>query len=225
MWTSSLADSAEDPPPREQLEQWQRLMSPPENEFPAGVGTTILLDSTDDAAVGITQIEAFSTGFRFTLAVRVRQPRPELARGGLFMLLSPHLQPGLEIPLADRLLLGIEFADGRRASTLQDRRIQGPGGVADSEQLVLAEQGGGGSEQSVDQTLWVAPLPPEGPVIRILTWPSFGMNESRTLLDGAAIRAAASRSQPLWPPQSAPEPPQPPPPPRPEAGWFAEPPN
>ncbi len=63
-------------------------MSPPENEFPAGVGTTVLLERTDDAAVGITQIETFSTGFRFTLAVRVRQPRPELARVGPFMLLS-----------------------------------------------------------------------------------------------------------------------------------------
>jgi hypothetical protein len=58
-------------------------MSRPDNELPAGVGLTILLGRTDDAAVGITQIEAFSTGFQFTLAVRLRQARPELARGGL----------------------------------------------------------------------------------------------------------------------------------------------
>ncbi|OLE27746.1 MAG: hypothetical protein AUG49_04360 [Catenulispora sp. 13_1_20CM_3_70_7] len=60
-------------------------MSPPENEFPAGVGLTVLLGRTDEAAVGLTQIEAYSTGFRFTLAVRLRGPGPDLVRGRLFM--------------------------------------------------------------------------------------------------------------------------------------------
>ena len=225
MWSRFLAGSAEDPPTPEQLEQWQRLMSPPENEFPAGVGTTVLLSRTDDAAVGITQLEVFSTGFRFTLAVRVRQARPELARGGIFMLLSPHAQPGLEIPLADRLLLGIEYPDGRRASTLQDARGQGIGAVTGGDRLVLVPEGGGGGEMSVDQSFWVAPLPPEGPVTMVLTWPSFGMDESRMLLDGAAIRAAASHIALLWPPQAAPEPPRLAIPPRPETGWFAAPPS
>jgi hypothetical protein len=57
----------------------------------------------------------------------------------------------------------------------------------------------------------------------ILTWPGFGLAERRTVVDGAAVRAAATRSQVLWPPQSAVEPPEPPPPPRPSSGWFAEP--
>jgi len=225
MWFIQGAGSAEDPPTPEQIEQWQRLMSPPENEFPAGAGTSVLLDRTDDAAVGITQLEVFSTGFRFTLSVRVRQVRLEFAPGGLFMLLSTYTQPGIEIPLVDRLLLGIEYPDGRRASTLQGPGDQGIGAEAGNEPLVLVPQGGGGGELSVDQTFWIAPLPPEGPVAVILTWPSFGMDESRTILDGAAIRAAASRSALLWPPQAAPEAPQPPIPPRPETGWFAAPPS
>jgi hypothetical protein len=37
-------------------------VSPPENEFPAGIGATVLLARTDDVAVGLTQVEAFSTG-------------------------------------------------------------------------------------------------------------------------------------------------------------------
>jgi hypothetical protein len=131
----------------------------------------------------------------------------------------------MQIPVEDRLLLGIEYADGRRASTLQDVRMQGPGAVVDGEQLVLAQQGGGGGELSVDQTFWVAPLPPTGPVTVVLTWPSFARPESRTVLDGAAIHAAASRSQVLWPPQPGEELSQPPLPPRPSSGWFAEPPD
>jgi hypothetical protein len=224
MWISHRGGSAEPPTPA-QIQQWQRRMSPPENEFPTVVGLTVLLGHTSDAAVGITEIEAFSTGFQFTLAVRLRQARPELAHGRLFMLVSSHVHPGIEIPLAERLLLGLEYPDGQRASTLQDMRMLGPNAVPDSQELVLVQHRGGGGEQSVDHTYWVSPLPPEGPVTFVLSWPAFGMPEARTVLDGAAIRAAAGRSQLLWPPQPAMEPPEPPPPPRPSSGWFAEPPG
>jgi hypothetical protein len=225
MWVSRRSGSAGEPPSAEQLDQWRRWMSPPENEFPAGVGLTVLLSRTDDAAVGLTNVEAFSTGFRFTLAVRVCQPRPQFARGGLHMLISSHVHPGIDVPLDDRLLLGIEYPDGRRASTLTDMRVHGPGTMTDREQLVLVQQGGGGGERSVDQSYWVAPLPPEGQVSVVLAWSGFGIQESRTTLDGAAIRAAASHSQRLWPSQPAATQPPEPPPPRPSSGWFAEPPS
>ena len=73
MWTRDLDDSAEQPMTPDQLERWQRRMSPPANEFPAGLGITVLLASTDDVAVGLSQVDAFSTG----LARRVLRPRRE----------------------------------------------------------------------------------------------------------------------------------------------------
>lgn len=225
MWISRRSGSAGEPPSAEQLEQWHRRMSPPEYELPASVGLTVLLGRADDAAVGLTNVEAFSSGFRFTLAVRVRQPQPRFAHGGLHMLISSHLARGSDVSLEDRLLLGIEYPDGRRASTLTDVRMHGPGAMTDTEQLALVQQGGGGGENSVDQSYWVAPLPPEGPVTVVLAWPGFGIQESRSSLDGAAIRAAASHSQLLWPPQPPTEPSETPPPPRPSSGWFAEPSN
>jgi hypothetical protein len=170
MWMSSRSDSAAKPPSAEQLVQWRERMSPPEHEFPATVGLTVLLGRTDDAAVGLTNVEAFSTGFRFTLGVRVRQPRPQFARGGLHILISSHVHPGIDVPLEDRLLLGIEYPDGRRASTLTDMRVHGPGAMTDGEQLALVQQGGGGGERSVDQSYWVAPLPSQGPVTVVLAW-------------------------------------------------------
>jgi hypothetical protein len=224
MWISRRRGPEGEPTP-EQLEQWHRRMSPPENEFPAGVGLTVLLGRTGDAAVGITNLEAFSGGFRFTLAVRVRRARPELARGGLFMLIEPRSHRGLEVPLPDRLLLGLEYSDGRRASTLQDIRTRGPAAVAGSEDLTLAPHGGSSGDLVADQIYWVSPLPPAGPVTFVLAWPGFDLPESRTVVDSAPIRAAAERSQLLWPPQPAEEPPQPPPLPRPSSGWFADPPG
>jgi hypothetical protein len=225
MWLSSTSGSSGERPTPEQLREWRRRMSLPENEFPAGVGLTVLLGRSSEAAVGITQMAAYSTGFQFTLSVRLRRVRPDLRLGGLSMLVSSHHR-GVEIPLADRLLLGIEYPDGQRASTLRDMRMPGPGPhvAAGDQQLVLLQHGGGGGELSVDQTYWVSPLPADdGPVTFVLAWPNFGMPESRTVVDGAAIRAAADRSQLLWPPQPAEKPWEPPPPPRPSDGWFAEP--
>src|SRR5947207_3013067 len=92
MWVSRRGGSPGEPPTPEQLEQWRRRMSPPEYEFPAGVGLTVLLGRSDDAAVGLTHLEVYSTGFRFTLAVRVRQPRPRFAGGRLSMLIGSHIQ-------------------------------------------------------------------------------------------------------------------------------------
>jgi hypothetical protein len=196
-------------------------MSPPENEFPASVGLTVMLGRSDDTAVGITQIEAFSTGFLFTLAVRVRRLPPELAHGGLFNLVGSHPVAGVDIPLERRLLLGLEYADGRRASTLPGMPMPGPDTMEDGQSLVLMQHGGSGGSQGVDQTYWVSPLPPEGPLTFVLAWPGFGLPESRTVVDGGAIRAAADRSQLLWPPQPDMEPEELPPPPRPSSGWFA----
>jgi hypothetical protein len=218
-------ESAEGSPTSEQVHQWLRRTSAPENELPAGAGVTVLLGRTGDAAVGITQVEAFSTGFRFNLAVRLRRAGPEHVRGGLYMLVSSHVRPDVQIPVEDRLLLGLEYSDGRRASTLQDMHRFHRDAAPDDEQLVLAQQGGGGGDLSVDQGYWVSPLPPEGPVTIVLAWPAFGMPESRTVVDSAAIRAAGERSQLLWPPQPVTEPPEPPPPPAPSSGWFAEPPG
>jgi hypothetical protein len=217
--------SVGEPPTPEQVEQWHRQVSPPENELPAGVGLTVLLGRTDDAAVGITQMEAFSTGFRFTLAVRLRRARPELGPSGLFALINTHPHRGIEIPLPKRLLLGIEYSNGHRASTLRDMLTMGPGAEVAGQELMLVQQGGGGAELSVDQRYWVSPLPPDGPMTFVLAWPGFGLPEARTVVDSAAIRAAAERSQVLWPPQPVGEHPEAPPVPRPSSGWFAEPPS
>ncbi|MEV0004697.1 hypothetical protein AB0H28_20785 [Micromonospora sp. NPDC050980] len=219
MWVSHRSGSTGEPLTPEQVRQWHRRMAPPENELPAGVGVTVLLGRTDDVAVGLTQVEAFSTGFRFTLAVRLRQARSDLAGGRLFMLVNS----GVEVPLAERLLPGLEYPGGRRASTVQKTPTLDPAAATDSRQLVLVQQGGSGDERSVDQTYWVSPLPPAEPVTVVIAWPAFGIPESTATLDGAAINAAAERSRLLWPPQPLVEPAETPSPPRPSTGWFAEP--
>jgi len=223
MWTSHRGGADRERPTPEQIERWRRRNQAPDNEIPAGVGVAALLGRTENAAVGITQLEAFSTGFRFNVAVRARRLPAEFARGGLFMLISGHGRHGAEVPLENRLLLGVEYANGDRASNLEDMRLPGEETDDDERRLILSHHGGGGSDLTVDQSYWVSPLPPEGPVTFVLSWPGFGMAESRTEIDSAPIRAAAARSVHLWPEQAGYEPPEPPPPPRPSTGWFSYP--
>ncbi|RIV40054.1 hypothetical protein [Micromonospora radicis] len=219
MRTGDRRDATGESP--ERVGQRNLRTSPPDNEFPAGVVGTVLLGRTGDVAVGISNLLAYSTGFQFTLTVRLRRTGPDLVGGRLFALVSSHGHPGVDIPVDDRLLLGLEYADSRRAANLYGTRP--PETAADDDQMMLLEQGGSGDEHRVDQHYWVSPLPPEGPVTVVLAWPGLGLPESRTVLDGTAIRVAAAGTRTLWPPQPSTEPVPPPPPPRPASGWFAEP--
>jgi hypothetical protein len=45
----------------------------------------------------------------------------------------------------------------------------------------------------------VHPLPPEGPVTSVASWPEYGAAETWAELDGTAIVAAARRAVILWP--------------------------
>jgi hypothetical protein len=53
--------------------------------------------------------------------------------------------------------------------------------------------------RSWDGDLWVHPLPPDGPVTFVASWPRYGITEIRADLDGTAIREAARQAVVLWP--------------------------
>jgi hypothetical protein len=113
------------------------------------------------------------------------------------------------------LLLGVELADGRRGSNIHGR--------GQSEDVVFHQGGGGGGELSVDQSWWLYPLPPDGPLRVVLSCAALGIGESSVELDGTAIRRAAADVVELWP-WTAPdhgERPPPPPPDLPAGSWFA----
>ncbi len=62
-----------------------------------------------------------------------------------------------------------------------------------------ASSGGPDDPEDMRLTLWIWPLPPPGPVTVTCSWPSRVLHAARLVLDGDAIRAAASQAQPLWP--------------------------
>jgi hypothetical protein len=205
---------------------WRRRFTTPDNELPGGTAICLLLGRTEDLGVGITAVEAYTGGFSFNLAVRLRNERTEGLAHRLYELITGHSHPHAEPPAADeRLLLGLEYADGRTATNLNPMPWPGDpraGDLAENE-VVLAQSGGGGGGRTFEQGYWVTPLPPPGPLAFVCAWPALGITETRTIVDAALIVEAATRAQVLWPWQpDEPQPFPPPDPPAPSSGWFAD---
>ena len=193
-------------------EEFYRRMSAPENEIPVALPQNLLLARTDDAAVALVGLQTYTTGVSFTLVVRVRPSAQQLAGRSLNDLVWEH-GPG-----SGRLMLGLELSDGRRVSTL--RRPGAP------EDVVFTSGGGSGGEASVEQSWWLSPLPPEGPLRFVVRLAELGIEETSVVLDGTAIRRAAEDVVTLWPWAPPPEhrhaePPRPPD--VPSDSWFAGP--
>jgi hypothetical protein len=201
MWSALSPDGELDPDDHRRLQV-------PENEFPVALPFGLILGRTDQFAVALIGVQAYTTGVTFRLAARARQSMPT---GGqrLNDVFWAHSSG------AARFLVGVEFADGRRAGS---ERFPGSSG-----DIVFHQNGGSGGETSADQDWWLSPLPPAGPLLVIVRCPELGLEETVVELDGTAIRRAGESATVLWPwvppRQHTPEPP--PPPDVPADSWFA----
>jgi hypothetical protein len=161
-----------------------------------------MLIRTEQAAVAIGSVRAYPNGFEFILHTRLRA-EDETGYGA--DPLEPHGPPlpGRQVP-GEVLRLGVTYADGRRTATTAPH----PLGDDDTDpgRLVMLQGGSSGSPRTWDGDIWVHPLPPDGPVTFVASWPKHGVTETRAELDGAAIREAAQRAVTLWPEEPEPEP-------------------
>jgi hypothetical protein len=58
--------------------------------------------------------------------------------------------------------------------------------------------GAGGGSRGFHVSVWVFPLPPDGPVDIFVSVPVLGDDETSLVVDGSAIRAAAERAKVIW---------------------------
>jgi hypothetical protein len=203
MWTTGTGHDGPD-------EDFLRRVNAPENELPVALPMSVLLSRTDDVAVALMGLQVYTTGVAFTLVVRVRPSSRLGEERDLSELIWGH-GPG-----PGRFLLGIELSDGRRASGMPMPDQDGD--------LVFHSGSGSGGQSSVEQSWWLSPLPPEGPLRIVVRCPDLGIEESVSELDGTVIRRAAEDVVELWPWEPKPEHHPPPPPPDvPPGSWFAGP--
>jgi hypothetical protein len=180
----------ESPPPPEKPAQYRQPVwaAAPDNELGVGVPLRVIFVRTEALAILVDQVVAYTTGFSFRLAGRRRAGATLADERGFEQALSPHHGD------MDRLLVGIEFADGSKATNLThgptDSESQGP---------VLMTGGGGAGGGRFDFQYWVWPLPPDGPLAFVIQWADQGIELTRVSTDPSPIREAGALSEPLWP--------------------------
>jgi hypothetical protein len=189
----SLPARAPTPAPRPRRPAWARS----DAVIPGSVAGEVIVARTGEAAVAVGSLRAYPNGFEFTVHIRLRR-EDENSGGWAHDPFAHHSRGKSE----DALRLGLMYADGRRVAS-----NGGPDPAAgDPERLILHPGGGGGDSLSWQTDFWAHPLPPDGPVALVVSWPARGIAEARAELDGAAIRAAAQRAVTLWPEEPAPDP-------------------
>jgi hypothetical protein len=178
------------PPPRRPSHRPPPWHTPPENELGVSVPVRLLLARTDEFALGLADVVAYSTGFSLRLALRLH-PKSELE----LRVLMPQLHGFGPRSGDDQLRFGVEFSDGRRATNLGARR---PPHEQEPAISLVTAGGGGGGGKSFNVGYWVYPLPSPGPVTVAVEWPSQRVRETQHALDGDAIIEAGAGSERLW---------------------------
>ncbi|MDQ8046241.1 MAG: hypothetical protein AAGC46_14870 [Solirubrobacteraceae bacterium] len=167
--------------------EWQRI---PHEVLPTQLPLNGLLAHGRDIALVLTTVTVYPTGLVFSVRA-VRHPEAE----GFDHDLSGAMHAFSNPTSADRFRLGIEYADGRRATN------DFPGGASGPHppETVLRDLGGGGSADGAGATYWAWPIPADGDLEIVYAWPGRDVPEGRYTLDGATLRAAAAAATPVWP--------------------------
>jgi hypothetical protein len=197
--------------------QWSITAFAPRNEVPVGIPAFGELGRSDTAFVAITSVCVYTTGLSFVVSVRLRQ-EPRGLGHRISELISGDPSRERDVPAEQQLWFGVEYPDGRIATTVWEHFGNDPDGSA----IHLWCRGGHGGSRAYDTEYWLAPLPPTGSLTFVCAWPLFNIPETRTVVDGEVILEALSRTEILWPdepdavPEEEPDPPTPPP------GWFTD---
>ncbi|WFE24333.1 hypothetical protein O7621_14300 [Solwaraspora sp. WMMD937] len=162
------------------------------------VAGQLLLARSDQAAVILTSVLAYPTGFEFDISAILRAPEPatatDLARPPAGASGPP--RPRTPVDGVGGLQVMVRFADGtvlsslHRSTSRADREPAGP---------LLSPVAASTDQQRHDARFWVWPLPPDGPVTVECAWPARDIPHSRVEVSGELIRQAAAGAVELWP--------------------------
>ena len=171
-------DADEDEPEGEQPD-W---VGHPHAFLPGRSNAVATLFRTEAALLVLCCIDAYPSGLEFTLRLlTAKADRRAFAPPLHFGHFAETNSSGVR--------LGIEFADGRKWSSISAR----PPGVlaAEPNDVVVVNQGGGGGGRFWEMRFWLWPLPPDGPLTFHADWPSRDVPETVSTVDAFDLRALA----------------------------------
>ncbi len=180
-------------------------LGPPEGELGVAVPVGSVLARSDRGVVAVSHALAYSTGISFELVAHVAGLRP--GRSDQFFHAQHIAHRGRRSDADDLpeefLRVGVELADGARASNLTGRRPWGlPGETRPAGPLLVHAGGQGGQATETSATwsvaFWLWPLPPDGPLRLYCEWPAAGIALASAQVDAGALRRAAAGAARLW---------------------------
>lgn len=159
----------------------------------------VVVGLSNSAAVVAGRIIAYPDGFRIEVTTYLHRS-VRIPDGPPWHLgLMGHRVPGQGRGVPDEMLrFGLAWPDGRQATNLDDWDRWPPPEPEESGHG-LEINGGGGSQNEFRADCWAWPVPGPGDLQVVVAWPAYGIAETRTTLDGAAIAEAAARARPVWP--------------------------
>ncbi|HSI92982.1 MAG TPA: hypothetical protein VK925_05745 [Jiangellaceae bacterium] len=191
-------DDVDAPPAGASHPDW---LAPPPSVLGQVVAGQLLLARSDRAAVVLTSVLAYPSGFEFHISAILREPastRAEMAQGRAeaFSAGAAVPRPRTFVETAGGPELTLTFADGTtlsngRPGPLPEHDV--PGGP------VLVPVEATTDDRRRDARFWVWSLPPEGPVTIECAWPAQEITYGRVEISGALIRQAAAGAVELWP--------------------------
>jgi hypothetical protein len=175
------------PPRRPALQRRvPRPWDPPETEFPAIVPiSTLPFDPSEQIAIAITGMSAYSNGFEFFMT---RLIRPDLL--GWDEDPVPGAPPRGMLTERPSIKISLQLSDGRVVTSGK------PPVDAEPTEPILRSRGGGGTSHYTLTRWWAWPLPPSGPLEFVY---QLGTSETRVSMDAQLILDAAQRSIRVWP--------------------------
>lgn len=179
----------------------------PRGAPPGAVVNELRLARSQVAEVSIAYLDAYPEGFEFEVEASTVAVERVCRNGGdsdIFGRHWPTVGDSRDAIPPQLLRIGVQFADGRKATNItgRDRPVAGPIMSPLSGGGRGASQGPGGSpvgRWSFHQGYWLSPLASSGPVALVCEWPAVGIPLVRYDIDARLIRSAADRALAIFP--------------------------
>lgn len=165
-------------------QEWE---APPPTVLPAVVPVERIVAKGETAVVCLANLWAYPNGFEVDLWA--------IAKEGEALFDPMQFEIGLKeeqekgVP-PEKLRVGFEFADGSAVTNIRSWEE----GSSPQPPTMHSTRGVYG-EDEWEQSYWVWPLPPPGPLALVCEWPAAGIPLTRLELDAQAIIDAAARAQ------------------------------
>ena len=177
-----------------QLPDW---IHKPSDEVGVLVPHAAVIARSKQALVALAGFHVYSKGVEILLMLRTLSEFVLDDPTGFRELMRRRIDPTND-SLPDTVFrFGVEFSDGRRATSL-DRNWFGPDWQTKPPPSIHLGMTGGGGGAAFDWQFWLWPLPPPGVVTLVCEYPHVGIALTRSEIDTAPLLEAASQSIKLW---------------------------